>query len=719
MMNRRDFVRVTALTAMSGSIRGEARPQSSQSGTEPRLFAQFARLKAGSVSPAGWLEDYCRINGNGWVLKQAKDQLPDIWGRYIHRTSNPQLGFTANDEWLDPPDYGAYFGDALVHYGVLKAGADVESEAQIWATQLVASQDQDGYIGAFEPEARWQCWLEIFQQSLLIDALLFHYESNQDPAVLKACQRAANLIMEVWYGPNKLLKPQIFSGHGVIIVRTMGKLYAVTGDTRYVDFGREILARFGMTKEYLSGGNQVVYQHNAVASEHVGLPGAVYEYTGDPELLKASEAAWEMMLPYLSVDGSPHGNEMILRTGSRENCEHCGAVEWMTTSRDMARITGKVKYADAVERAMFNGYPAPVAPDGMALGYMHSPNQLVATEWSQPHDNDGDEDYWASRQHYSTAHEPLCCNSNGPRGIPFYIESMVQRSPSGLVVTYYGPCETITELPKAGRVTLTLDTEYPFEDEVRLTVHAERPALFPIQFRIPGWCHSADLEVNGAKSQATVSAGSFATVERTWSSNDKIILRFSNPIVVTQRRRSEFRLRARVAIVERGPLVFSLPVEADFRAFHPPAHGPGKDIQAYRLFPKNDAVWNYAFMLDPDHPQQSLSLKKLPVPAGSRPWDSHPPIGLEVKARRALNWQMAGQTDYPRTPSLPLAPMQLAEKIETVTLVPFGATRLRITYLPLITAAELAGGETILAPTNRRADASRQRSYSSRLPCKG
>ena len=108
---------------------------------------------------------------------------------------------------------------------------------------------------------------------------------------------------------------------------------------------------------------------------------------GDPELLRASEAGWEMMLPYLSVGWlAAMETKPSFRTGSRENGEHCGAVDWMITSRDLARITGVVKYADAVERAMFNGYPAPKHPDGMALGYMHSPNQLVATEWSQPHD---------------------------------------------------------------------------------------------------------------------------------------------------------------------------------------------------------------------------------------------------------------------------------------------------------------------------------------------
>jgi hypothetical protein len=212
----------------------------------------------------------------------------------------------------------------------------------------------------------------------------------------------------------------------------------------------------------------------------------------------------------------------------------------------------------------------------------------------------------------------------------------------------------------------------------------EKPAVFPLQFRIPAWCESARLQVNGAVSSVPVAPGAYATIERTWNNGDKVTVSFVNRIRVTMRRRSEFGLRARTAIVERGSLLFSLPVASDFRPFSPPSHGPGKDIRAYRVFPASTAVWNYAYELDANQPERSLKLVRLPVPADSRPWDDHPPIGLEVKARRVLNWGMAGGPDYPTTPPLPMSPMKLGEERENVVLVPFGSAKLRITYLPVI-----------------------------------
>jgi hypothetical protein len=687
-MSRRRFVgAATAATLLSG-VKGDApgaqTPQSTTA-SGATLFSRFTTLPPNSIAPAGWLLRYAQINADGWVLKYAKDAMPSVWGRYVHRTSNPKLGFTDHDEWIDAPDYGSYFGDALVHYAGLFPDSQVAAEAQKWAAQLVSSQDADGYIGGFTFKARWQCWLEVFSQSLLINALLFRYDCTSDGALLKTCERAADHILETWSQPPTDIEMGIFSGHGAIIVRTMGKLYAATGNDRYCKFAQTVLDRYGRAKEYLAGGDRIVHDHDAVATEHIGFPAAVYECSGNPELLKASQAAWEMMQPYLSVDGTPYGNEMIFNVGSRANCEHCGAVEWMITSRDLSRITGAVKYADAVERAMFNGYAAPKSPDGMAVGYMHSPNQLVATEWSQPHDNDGDVDWWASRQHFSTAHEPLCCNANGPRGIPFFIESMVLRSGKGLAVSCYGPCSVTAKLPAAGQVRLTLDTEYPFEDEVRVIVDSERAVSFPVQFRIPGWCTSAVVEVNGQGLRSPAEPGTYASVERVWNHGDKVTLRFVNPIRVLWRKKPEFGIRARCAAIERGPLVFSLPVDTDWRQFVPPAHGPGQDIKAFRLFPKQ-AEWNYALILNGDRPEMSLALTKLPTVAGSRPWDGNPTIGLEVKARRVLNWRMEGEPEHPKTPGFPYNPMQLSDQVETVTLVPFGATRLRMTYLPIIPA---------------------------------
>ena len=122
-ITRRRFVGAATAAALLGgaSARSLGSPETAEAATASgvKLFSQFTRLPGKSIAPDGWLLRYAQINAEGWVMKHARDRLPSVWGRYVHRTANPKLGFTVHDEWIDAPDYGAYFGDSLVHYAGL------------------------------------------------------------------------------------------------------------------------------------------------------------------------------------------------------------------------------------------------------------------------------------------------------------------------------------------------------------------------------------------------------------------------------------------------------------------------------------------------------------------------------------------------------------------------------------------------------------------------
>jgi hypothetical protein len=645
-------------------------------------FGRFSTLEPGAIQPQGWLKQWAQINADGWLLSCARSRQPGVYDKFWNRNPSAAIQFSENNETLTLCDYTAYFADGLVHYASLCPDSELACvEVVPWLERLLASQDADGYLGAFAPGGRWQHWLEVFSQALTIEALLFRYSCTGDPTLLECCQRAALQQMQVWYQPPKDFNPGIFSSHGTIVVRVLAKLYALTGDMAYRHFAENVLKKYGLVKTMLQPGDALFGQHNSVGSEHTGLPVMLYETTGDPTLLEASQAGWEMMVQHhLSVDGSPHGNEAMWFKGPLHNCEHCGAVDWFLTSNALARVTGEVKYADAAERVMLNAYPAAKTPDGMAVAYMHTPNQLFATEWSQPHAWTSP-DWCASRQHYHSAHEPLCCNVNGPRGIPHFVESMVMRAGAGLAVVYYGPCQVQTILPGSGAVSLQIETGYPFEDVVAITVTPQRPSVFPLLLRVPAWCGAAVVTLNGADCLEPAVPGSYLRLERAWQPGDVISLHFEYPLRLEKWERSEFGLRAAGAAVLRGPLTFALPLQEDWQPFKPPAQGPGKDVVAYRVMLAEGAPWSYALALDPQHPDANLALVHLSTPVGSRPWE-HPPLGLKARARRVLNWYLEGDPEHPRTPLLPFNPVRMADNEEEVTLVPFGFTHLRLSYLP-------------------------------------
>ena len=310
---------------------------------------------------------------------------------------------------------------------------------------------------------------------------------------------------------------------------------------------------------------------------------------------------------------------------------------------------------------------------------MHAQNQLVASPWSGP--TWDDQDAGITRQHYSTAAGPLCCNVNGPRAIPHFVAGMALADEHGPVVVHYGPNSATVSTEAAGNVTLRQETTYPFSDEVKIVVEPERTATFTVALRIPGWCSSASLEINRARWRGAVRPGRFARIRRKWSAGDKIRLEFAVPLELIHH--PDTPLRVGAVAVRRGPLTFALPVAEDWQPFKAAAHGPGKRLRSYQILPRRGARWNLALELDPDYPEASLELVRLRALSDGSPW-AQPPVGLKVKARRVLNWRLEGARDHPVTPGLPYKPMRLSSRSVTATLVPFGCTHLRMTYLPLV-----------------------------------
>ena len=665
----------------------------------PKLFSHFQLLSQGSAIPEGWLKEYALAIADGWSLMHARDRIPEVYSTYWNRIVPP------NGYWDGAPDYAAYFGDGMIRLANILPESKLAEEVDEWLYQVLASQEEDGYLGAVDPPARWHQWIDVFSQSLMIEALLCKYETTRDKHILAVCEKSASRIIEAFGQPEEEVTGTIFSGHGVITVRAMRALYKATGNCDFRDFAVEIMRRYGKQEEYLrwcmcetadpnTTHDPVSKNHSVTEAENIGFPAITYEISGDERMLQASIIAWEIAQKYQMVDGQLNGNEIICKCRPRSIGEHCTSVEWAITNEELSRLTGDVRYADAVETCVFNAYPGSKSPDTLTLAYMHSVNEIVASEWSHPHYDDHDGE--VSKGYFSTAHNPLCCNVISPRQIPYYVENMVYRHGDGLAVALYGPARIATEIAGAGLVKLVMDTQYPFEDDVRFVIDVDGDVEFPIEFRIPNWCSSASFELNGNPMEVDANPGTYAVVRRKWQSGDVLRLHFEMPIRLKTFPATIVRVEG--VAVTRGPLVFVMPVAEDWREYEigmvgpgkPPKPwmvGPGKAPKSFKVIPRENAAWNYALIIDRDDPESSFKMKTLPSDGLSIPWQK-PTIGMEVNARRVLNWGAEGSKEHPMTPGLPIAPMRLSEEIESVTLVPYGCSRLRMSYLPVICALE-------------------------------
>lgn len=227
---------------------------------------------------------------------------------------------------------------------------------------------------------------------------------------------------------------------------------------------------------------------------------------------------------------------------------------------------------------------------------------------------------------------------------------------NGLAATHYGPCKVSALVANRVPLEVTCRTDYPFHETIDLSVKPAREAAFPLAFRIPGWCSSPELSVNGATLPATPDAKGFVRVNRTWRPGDAVRLRFPMTVSVKTARDQNAK-GAPYATVSYGPLLLALPI-ADVQ-------GPNNPDPAAR--------WKYAMEV-PQSPAD-VRVDRRPMPA-RWDWPLESPLKLHT---RAVPCQWNPQPASP----LPAAPVAKRSPPEPVTLVPYGCTKFRISMFPV------------------------------------
>jgi hypothetical protein len=257
-----------------------------------------------------------------------------------------------------------------------------------------------------------------------------------------------------------------------------------------------------------------------------------------------------------------------------------------------------------------------------------------------------------------------CCPHNYGMGWPYFTEELWLTTPDGgLTASMYAPCEVRTRVGGT-EVTLAEETDYPFTETVTLRVTAGRPVAFPLLLRVPGWCDAPEVTVNGKPAPAAPGPG-FARVQRSRASGDTVVLRLPQRTSVRV-----WEANGGAVSVDRGPLTYSLRVGESYERIGGTDDFPHLAVHA-------TTPWNYA--LSPDAPQGLAFHRDDGPPAGDPFTQEHTPVRITAPARRLPEWV----ADRQRVVApLQQSPARSEAAPETVTLIPMGAARLRITAFP-------------------------------------
>jgi uncharacterized protein len=267
-----------------------------------------------------------------------------------------------------------------------------------------------------------------------------------------------------------------------------------------------------------------------------------------------------------------------------------------------------------------------------------------------------------------------CCTCNMHQGWPKLVQNLWYATPDGgLAALVYAPCELDWVAGDGVRVKITEDTNYPFEETVRFRIEPDRPVTFPLKLRVPEWAATLETQVTGNNDRggSSTQENGLLVLKREWSKGAVVRVTFGTKV------RTSRWVENSVA-VERGPLVYALRIEEDWR-FVKSADQWG---DFYEVHPKNP--WNYGLLESAvNSPEQGFEFswnkeKK------DYPWSlKGTPVQLRTRAKRIPEWQLYNHQAGPLPHSRPLLHLQKAAA-EEIVLVPYGASRLRITEFPVV-----------------------------------
>lgn len=530
-----------------------------------------------------------RLADGFWEPRMAVNRNKTLMSQYRQCESTGRIDNfrRASGKRRDLPFQGIYYNDSDVYKwlegAVWSLGTHPDPELQrvvdAVIDEIAAAQQPDGYLNTyFMYDLAGERWSnikdkhEMYIAGHFIQAAVAHKRALGSDALMKVAIRLADHILDT-FGPDKRAGA---CGHQEIEM-AMVELYRETGDERYLrqaEFFLDVRGR----KPPVLGGGEYIQDHVPVKDAQENAGHAVRQLymnsgatdvvleTGDPALRAAEERLWSDFTGrkmYITggagarYEGEAFGEPFELPNG-RAYAETCAAIAAVMWGARMLALTADARYADLMERSLYNGVLSGLGLDGETY-YYENPLADRGTKRRQK---------W-----FGCA----CCPPNLARTLAELPGYFLGASNDGLYVNLYAGGQAEVEL--AGVTTgLRFETDYPWNGRVKLTVEPLRPASFTLSLRIPGWTESAHITVNGKPAGVDARPGTYAAIAREWQAGDTVVLDLPMTPRLWEAHPHVESDTARIAVT-RGPLVYCIE-QAD---------NPGIDPWDVVLSP--DSVW--------------------------------------------------------------------------------------------------------------------------------
>jgi len=605
------------------------------------------------IKPKGWLLEFLQRQKTG--LTGHPEALSYPYNTCLWAGEIPRNGDYGQDWWRY--EQTAYYTDGLLRLGYLLDDEELITKGEAGIKYTLAHPQSNGRLGSSVISSLWP-------QAVYWRAMKAYADVHGNPTSLKMALRR---------NYNSMNNTDLTNGRRHILnLEGLLWLYGETGtralltkaETAYNTGGFE----FDATD---AGSDEFIHLHGVTYCEMLKVPLLLYAYTGNEAYLDiAMNAERKLERDHLLPDGVPTSAEYTQGRDIDIAHETCDITDYTWSLGYFLTVTGQAEWADRIERAIFNAAPGAVTANFDAVQYFSSVNQVICTGNSDNNKFKRGSTWMA----YRPTHETECCAGNMHRMMPNFASRLWMRGTNdAIVAAMYAPSEIDFKVGDT-QCHITEETFYPFSGDITFRFSLPETKHFPFVFRIPGWCNEHRVLINGLPIEGEVGRGSFLTLERDWNDGDvvKLSLTITPKVVEAADGQGKY--------VECGPLLMAYPVPAtvteDTNTYsNMNGKEPGDGFKCWNMKPRG--AFNYSLNTDAETLTLNIDQEKL---ANAYPFDlDGTPVSVSLPVR-PITWTLESNRYNPVLPASEYVVFSGTRR--NINLVPYGATKLRVTVFP-------------------------------------
>ena len=591
------------------------------------------------------------IKPTGWLYRQLKLQAQGLSGNLdkIWPDVRDSAWIGGNREgWERVP----YWLDGFIPLAYLLDDKDMIARAQKYIDAIIEGQQSDGWICPCPEEARAN--YDTWAIQLITKVFIVYYHCSKD-------ERIPDIIYKILKNYYELLKTEKV------------KLFC-WGKFRWFELFVSLNFIYEKYKEpWLMELAQIIKEQGANYEDFIPLwKRPLNKWTFETHIVNLA-----MMLKYEAVscdllqeeytdvaeklrnilkeyNGTAvevfTGDECLSGLSPIQGTELCAVVEQMYSYEWLFAYTGDPKWAERLEVLAFNALPASISEDMWTHQYVQMNNQIACQKFpgkSLFRTNNSEAHLFGLEPHYG------CCTANFNQGWPKFALSAFMYNDERVASVLPIPSQLKTE-----DVSITLETNYPFENTLKYIINSKKD--FQFEIRLPQ--DAKNIVVNG---QSVLQKHLTYQIAK-----DKL-----HEFLITFEFTPQFeKYSYGLNYVKYGNLVFSLPIEFEKIMYEYEQDGVERKYPYcdYELLPKSD--WNYGFSDTTLNPERKL-VSDIPFS------QSNPPIVMKANMQK-IDWGLEDgyENVCAKTPQS-LIPVSDAEEL---ALIPYGCAKLRMTLLPFV-----------------------------------